>query len=749
MLHQQFVSKGGKLTFTALQLVESGPDGRPQPAGRPLTAERLREVIRSLGGGYLPTPPKAEGGAGFARKHVWSWVELGPRLAHGVLEAGGWLAWGRRDWRKEVEAALFEEADLERHLALGKPESEWEAREPSDDDPLWRDLLARALPTSQDVVLAYRPETGELVLPSRGASAMQDDIARLLQLCWGLESAPALHLRELGRGTLPEGEPLETLRRLAKAGGHLVQRALPGGPIVGAWRVVSAADKVKLSDPEGDLGSLVATGEVASAILRVAQEGPAAESQLEELVTQLAVPGLTVRLSDLVSGRAWGLTLKPNGDVSALVRLGHAQAEADLRKSLKEDQGGEEDDEDGDQNEEKPVTPATRTAAALRSLEEQAWLLALALSACRDGRRLHRALVAAVRVDKAAAFEGPVPVQSGEVEGLGECALQWEGVPDVPQPLDGRQALIPFGLGGAVSAPTLAAPLLRQGDDSGDTFEQTQAFGRGVQAARAGAACAAPEHLDGELARAWTQGWREESDRLREASASRAAARAQARGGRTAEEQAARRLSIVEGLLRARHDQDGEGSWADVGDLVEDSAGFSREQVTEALARLVALGRAERSPVGAYRPVLGGPAGQVQAPPAAPAPVAAQAPEPAAAPRPVRAALPSQEPSGEADEAPAPTRKRRSSAEVLEQRTRSQAKAAAQAAGAAAYAAGVLYDSAPAGMTGPELLSWRAGWAGAKRAAQGAAPVADHAEDLAALPAHRRLGRAQLEGSAP
>ena len=368
MLHQQFVSKGGKLTFAALQLVESGPDGRPQPAGRLLTAERLREVIRSLGGGYLPTPPKAEGGAGFARKHVWSWVELGPRLAHGVLEAGGWVCWGRRDWRKEVEAALFEEADLERHLALGKPEAEWEAREPSDDDPLWRDLLARALPTSQDVVLAYRPETGEIVLPARGASAMQDDIGRLLQLCWGLEAAPVLHLRELGRGTLPEGEPLETLRRLAKAGGHLVQRALPGGPILGAWRVVSAADKVKLSDPEGDLGSLVATGEVASAILRVAQEGPAAESQLEELVTQLAVPGLTVRLSDLVSGRAWGLTLKPNGDVSALVRLGHAQAEADLRKSLKEQAGDDDDaDHDGEEEEDKPATPASRTAAATRS----------------------------------------------------------------------------------------------------------------------------------------------------------------------------------------------------------------------------------------------------------------------------------------------------------------------------------------------------------------------------------------------
>lgn len=744
MLHQQFVSKGGKLTFAALQLVESGPDGRPQPAGRPLTAERLREVIRSLGGGYLPTPPKAEGGAGFARKHVWSWVELGPRLAHGVLEAGGWLAWGRRDWRKEVEAALFEEADLERHLALGKPESEWEAREPSDDDPLWRDLLARALPTSQDVVLAYRPETGELVMPSRGASAMQDDIARLLQLCWGLESAPALHLRELGRGTLPEGEPLETLRRLAKAGGHLVQRALPGGPIVGAWRVVSAADKVKLSDPEGDLGSLVATGEVASAILRVAQEGPAAESQLEELVTQLAVPGLTVRLSDLVSGRAWGLTLKPNGDVSALVRLGHAQAEADLRKSLKEDRGGEEDDEDGDQNEEKPATPASRTAAALRSLEEQAWLLALALSACRDGRRLHRALVAAVRVDKAAAFEGPVPVQSGEVEGLGECTLQWEGQPEVPQPLEGRQALIPFGLGGAVSAPTLAAPLLRQGDDSGDTFEQTQAFGRGVQAARAGAACAAPEHLDGELARAWTQGWREESDRLREASASRAAARAQARGGRTAEEQAEQRVAIVAGLLESACSA---GAWVDVEYLVTASQGFSREQVTAALARLVSLGRARRSDAGAYTAL------EVSAPPAAPPPVAAQAPEPAAAPRPVRAALPSQEPPAEADEAPAPApapaRKRRSAAEVLEQRERSQVKGAAFAAGAAAYSTGVLYDSAPAGLTGPELLGWRAGWASAKRAAQGGLPVADHAEDLAALPAHRRLGRAQLEGTAP
>lgn len=737
MLHQQFVSKGGKLTFAALQLVESGPDGRPQPAGRPLTAERLREVIRSLGGGYLPTPPKAEGGAGFARKHIWSWVELGPRLAHGVLEAGGWVCWGRRDWRKEVEAALFEEADLERHLALGKPESEWEAREPSDDDPLWRDLLARALPTSQDVVLAYRPETGELVLPSRGASAMQDDIARLLQLCWGLEAAPVLHLRELGRGTLPEGEPLETLRRLAKAGGHLVQRALPGGPIVGAWRVVSAADKVKLSDPEGDLGSLVATGEVASAILRVAQEGPAAESQLEELVTQLAVPGLTVRLSDLVSGRAWGLTLKPNGDVSALVRLGHAQAEADLRKSLKEDRGAEEGDEDGDQNEDKPATPATRTAAALRSLEEQAWLLALALSACRDGRRLHRALVAAVRVDKAAAFEGPVPVQSGEVEGLGECTLQWEGVPDVPQPLDGRQALIPFGLGGAVSAPTLAAPLLRQGDDSGDTFEQTQAFGRGVQAARAGAACAAPEHLDGELARAWTQGWREESDRLREASASRAAARAQARGGRTAEEQAEQRLVIVEGLLGSYCRA---GTWIDVVSLVSLSDGFSREQVTKALARLVTLGRAERSPVGEYRPAQAGPAEQVEAPPAAPPPAATQAREPAAAPRPVRAALPSQEPSGEADEAPAqaPARKRRSSAEVIEQRTRSQAKAAAQAAGAAAYAAGVLYDSAPAGMTGPELLSWRAGYAQARRTAVGPALAVDHPDDLAAIPEHRR-----------
>lgn len=745
MLHQQFVSKGGRLTFTALQLVESGPDGRPQPAGRPLTAERLREVIRSLGGGYLPTPPKAEGGAGFARKHVWSWVELGPRLAHGVLEAGGWICWGRRDWRKEVEPALFEEADLERHLALGKPEAEWEAREPSDDDPLWRDLLARALPTSQDVVLAYRPETGELVLPARGAGTLQDDVARLLQLCWGLESAPALHPRELGRGTLPEGEPLDTLRRLAKAGGHLVQRALPGGDILGAWRVASAADKVKLADPEGDLGSLVATGEVASAILRVAQEGPAAESQLEELVTHLAVPGLTVRLSDLVSGAAWGLTLKPNGDVSALVRLGHAQAEADLRKSLKEQAGDEDADDDSDEDEDKPATPATRTAAALRSLEEQAWLLALALSACRDGRRLHRALVAAVRQDRASAFEGPVPSQSGEVEGLGECALQWEGQPLVPQPLDGKQTLIPFGLGGAVSAPAQAstlAEIVASYADERDTFEQAQAFGRGVQAARSGAACVAPEHLDGELQRAWTQGWQEESDRLREAAASRAAARAQARGTTAAEQQAEQRVAIVGKLLEGAC---AAGAWVDVEYLVSASEGFSREQVTAALARLVTLGRARRSDAGAYTAL------EAATPPAAPPPAAPQAAGPVAVNRPVRAALPSQEPPGEADEAPAqaPARKRRSPAEVLEQRGRSQVKGAAFAAGAAAYQTGVLYDSAPADLTGPALLGWRAGWASAKRAAQGGLPVADHAEDLAALPAHRRLGRASLEGTAP
>lgn len=750
-LHEQFVSRAGKLAFQTLQLNEVDESGRPRVASRPLSAAQVRETILSVGGGFLRTPPKAEGGAAFARPHTWAWVEVGTRLAHGVLEADGWIVWGRIDWKKDVEDALFEELDLERHLALGKPEAEWQPQPPADDDPLWRDLLSRALPTSQATLVAYRPATGEVVLSARAGTTVQQDVGRLLQLCWGLDRAPDLRLRTMGRGTLPEGEPLETLRRLARARGHLVQRD-GSGAIVGAWLVRSATDKIALSDPEGERGSLVATGEVATEVLRVAQEGAAEGSALEEMVTELAAPGLTVRLHDLVTGGGYGITLKTNGDVSALVRVGFYGAGLDLLAALRKQAGEGEDDETKPKPAEQD-TPAARTAKALRSLEEQAWLLALALTACRDGRRLYSALVGAVQADRLSLLmpETATPV---EVESLGTCTLQWEGVPEVPQPLDGKQALIPFGLGGAVTTPAQAstlAEIVASYADERDTFEQTQAFGRGVQAARSGAACVAPAHLDGELARAWAQGWQEEADRQREASAARAAARAQARGGASAEDQATRRLPIVEGLLRARHDQDGEGCWVDVGDLVEDSQGFSREQVTEALARLVALGQAERSPVGAYRPVLGGSAGQAAAPAAAPPPVAPQAAGPVAIIRPVRAALPTQEPPGEADEAPAqaPARKRRSSAEVLEQRERSQVKGAAFAAGAAAYQTGVLYDSAPADLTGPALLGWRAGWASAKRAAQGGLPVADHAEDLAALPAHRRLGRASLEGTAP
>jgi ABC-type uncharacterized transport system YnjBCD ATPase subunit len=86
---------------------------------------------------------------------------------------------------------------------------------------------------------------------------------------------------------------------------------------------------------------------------------------------------------------------------------------------------------------------------------------------------------------------------------------------------------------------------------------------------------------------------------------------------------------------------------------------------------------------------------------------------------------------------------------VLEQRARSQGKEAARAAGAAAFAAGQLYDESPAGLGGSELLAWRAGFAAAQAEARGPRPVRDHADDLAALPAHRRLGRASLEGTQP
>jgi hypothetical protein len=86
---------------------------------------------------------------------------------------------------------------------------------------------------------------------------------------------------------------------------------------------------------------------------------------------------------------------------------------------------------------------------------------------------------------------------------------------------------------------------------------------------------------------------------------------------------------------------------------------------------------------------------------------------------------------------------------VLEQRARSQGKEAARAAGAAAFQAGVLYDSHPQGITGSELLAWRAGYVEAQAEARGPRPVRDHADDLAALPAHRRVGRASLEGTQP
>jgi len=320
----------------------------------------------------------------------------------------------------------------------------------------------------------------------------------------------------------------------------------------------------------------------------------------------------------------------------------------------------------------------------------------------------------------------------------------WQGQPDTTLALrEANQALLPLGRQRLAEAQVEVGPLggvwPATAAEPETTFAEAQAFGRGVQAARSGAVCSPPAELEPELTHAWTQGWREEAARQREASESRARARAAARA--PAEQQAEARVRIVGALLVT---EGADGSWVDVEDLVEASEGFTREQVTEALARLVTQGRAVRAPTGAYRPVEPGeaPARGAEGPPAAPAPAA----EPTPAPQRTRA----QRAPSPAEEAPAPpARKRRSAAEVLEQRERSQVKEAARAMGAAAFHAGVLYEHHPLPLEGAELLAWRAGFAAAQAEARGPRPVRDHADDLAALPAHRRLGRASLEGAQP
>ena len=729
-----FLQKGGKTASHGFT-VWMGDANTPRPS---LTAERLAEVITSTGGGYLPVPPRAVGGTSFAAPHHWQWVTLGSRRANGVLEGGGWLMWGRRDWSKEVDDEVYNDADLARHVAQGGDPADWEPSEPALGDELWQALLSRALPSVRELLCAYHPETGDLLVAGRVSASLVDDLQRLLQLCWRLPEPPKVAEVALDRGTLPKGQPTSMLRSLARVVGHLVEEDSTGA-VVGAWRVAAATSRIALTDPDGEAGSVTATGAVAAQIEQVLDKGlDEAQGQLEALLCELETPGFQVKLFDLVTGRLWLVSLKTSGELAGIsvpkdyLKATHEEALRYIRERWGVEDGKKADDEDEDT---KPETSALRRArlqaTATRQAEELAATTALDLETCLQARRLWRRVVAAVsgELSTQQAFRPP---------GAPEVRMRvlWQGQPDTTLALrEANQALLPLGRQRLAEAQVEVVPLggvwPATAAEPETTFAEAQAFGRGVQAARSGAVCSPPAELEPELTHAWTQGWREEAARQREASESRARARAAARA--PAEQQAESRVRIVGALLVTAGS---DGSWVDVEDLVEASEGFSREQVTEALARLVTQGRAVRAPTGAYRPVEPGeaPARGAEGPPAAPAPAA----EPTPAPQRTRA----QRAPSPAEEAPA-RKPRRSSAEVLEQRARSQSKEAARAAGAAAFQAGVLYDSHPQGVTGSELLAWRAGYVEARASASGRALVVDHPDDVAAIPPHRRVGRAR------